>query len=168
MPISPDWRSVREVIQMLNTAAAGGGNLLLNIGPAPDGSIPVEAVERLEAVGKWIETYGEALYGQVDRTDGRMEWLPTGGWSLKGNTAYFWCSRWPGQELAIGGLRARVLKATLLANGDTVAFEQTENRLVLRGLPQHNPDTIAGVSVIKLECDAPPTQKLGAGYVLLE
>jgi alpha-L-fucosidase len=59
MPISPDWRSVREVITMLNTAAAGGGNLLLNIGPAPDGSIPPEAVERLEAVGKWVETAGE-------------------------------------------------------------------------------------------------------------
>jgi alpha-L-fucosidase len=168
MPISPDWRSVREVITMLNTAAAGGGNLLLNIGPTPDGSIPPEATERLDAVGRWIETYGEALYGQVDRTDGRMEWLPTGGWSLKGNTAYFWCSRWPGSELAIGGLRVRVEKATLLADGLNVPFEQTENRLVLRGLPERNPDEIAGISVIKLECDAPPVQRLGAGYVTLD
>jgi alpha-L-fucosidase len=168
MPISPDWRSVREVIQMLNTASAGGGNLLLNIGPAPDGTIPSEAVERLEAVGRWVEIYGEAMYGQVDRTDGRMEWMPTGGWSLRGNNAYYWCSRWPGAELAIGGLTVRVERATLLADGRSLPFEQTENRLVLRGLPEQNPDSIAGISIIKLECDAPPQQKLGAGYVVLE
>ena len=47
MPISPDWRSSREVVEMLRTATAGQGNLLLNIGPAPDGSVPPEAVTRL-------------------------------------------------------------------------------------------------------------------------
>ena len=105
MPISPDGRPVREVVGLLNAATAGGGNLLLNIGPAPDGSAPPEAVERLSALGKWIVPNQEAIYGQVDRTQGRMEWLPTGSWSLKGNTAYFWCTRWPGKELVIGGLR---------------------------------------------------------------
>jgi alpha-L-fucosidase len=167
MPISPDWHSVREVIQMLNKASAGQGNLLLNIGPAPDGSIPPEAVERLEAVGRWIKQYGEALYGQVDRADGRMDWMPTGGWSIKGNTAYYWCSRWPGNELAIGGLLARVQRASLLATGQRIPFEQTENRLVLKGLPETNPDQIAGISVIRLECEAPPSQVLGAGCVVL-
>jgi len=168
MPISPDWRSTREVILLLNTAAAGSGNLLLNIGPAPDGSIPPEAVERLTAVGQWLDTYGEAAYGAVDRIQGRTEWMPTGGWTLKGNTAYFWCSRWPGETLAIGGLRTRVLRAALLGNERPLTFKQTEDRLVLQGLPSGQPDSIAGISVIKLECDAPPKQVLGAGYVVLE
>jgi alpha-L-fucosidase len=167
MPSSPDWRTVREVIGMLQTAAAGQGNLLLNIGPTPDGSVPPESVERLEAVGKWIGTYGESMYGAVDRAQGKMEWVPTGQWTIKGNTAYFWCTRWPGQELVIGGLRVPVKKATLLATGKAVAFEQTINRLVLKGLPAENPDAIAGVSVIKLECDAPPRQILGAGCVVI-
>jgi alpha-L-fucosidase len=168
MPISPDWRSTREVVQLLNTAAAGGGNLLLNIGPAPDGSVPTEAVERLTAVGEWLGIYGEAVYGAVDRTQGRMEWLPTGGWTLKGNDAYFWCSRWPGAELAIGGLKERVKQATLLATGQALACEQTENRLLIKGLPAVQPDAIAGISIIKLEFDAPPRQVLGAGYVVLD
>jgi len=38
---------------------------------------------------------------------------------------------------------------------------------VLKNLPYHDPDPIAGVTVIKLECDAPLVQKLGAGCVLL-
>jgi len=156
------------VIDMLRTAAAGQGNLLLNIGPAPDGSIPSEAVERLTAVGRWVEKNGEALYGQVDRVQGRMDWMPTGAWTLKGNKAYFWCTRWPGEELTIGGLRTEVKKAMLLATGDPIAFEQTENRLVLKDLPQENPDPIAGVSVIALQCDGAPRQMLGAGCVVLE
>ena len=139
MPSAIDWRSVREVLGMLRTATAGGGNLLLNIGPKPDGSAPEEAVERLEAVGRWIDGNGEALYGQVDRIDGRLE----------------------------GGLRTEVKRASYLASGEPIAFEQTENRLVLKGLPAKSPDTIAGVCVIKLEFDAPPRQVLGAGYVTL-
>jgi alpha-L-fucosidase len=168
MPISPDWRSTREVITLLNSAASGGGNLLLNIGPAPDGSVPAEADERLKAVGHWIEPNQEAIYGAVDRTQGRFEWLPTGGWTLKGNTAYFWCSRWPGEDLAIGGLETRLVKASLLATGQPLSFEQTENRLVLHGLPVLQPDRIAGITLIKLEFDAPPNQELGTGYVVLK
>lgn len=169
MPISPDWRSVREVLDLLRTCAAGQGNLLLNIGPAPDGSVPPEAVGRLQAVGQWTAQNGEALYGAVDRAGrDRMDWMPTGAWTLKGNTAYFWCTRWPGRELVIGGLRANVERASFLASGRPITFEQTENRLVLKHLPYHDPDPVAGVTVIKLECDAPPEQKLGAGYVVLD
>jgi alpha-L-fucosidase len=168
MPIAPDWRPVREVVEMLRTTAGGQGNLLLNIGPKPDGSVPPEATERLALVGDWIQGNEEALYGQMDRTDGRMEWMLTGNWTLKGNNAYYWCSRWPGSELAIGGLRTKVNKASFLADGTPITFEQTEDRLVLRNLPLHDPDPIAGVTVIKLECDGPPEQKLGAGLVVLE
>jgi alpha-L-fucosidase len=169
MPISPDWHSPREIIEMLRKATAGNGNLLLNIGPAPDGSIPVEAVERLTQVGRWIETYQEPLYGQVDRADATLEpAMLTGNWSRKGKTAYYWCSRWPGVELAIGGLETRLKKATLLATGQNLAFVQSENRLILKGLPHENPDKIAGVSVIKLEFDEVPVQKLGEGYANIE
>ncbi len=167
MPSAIDWRSVRDLISMLRVAAAGQGNLLLNIGPKPDGSVPEEAYERLAPVGQWIAQNGEALYGQVERADGRMEWMPTGQFTIKGNTAYYWCSRWPGRELVIGGLQAKVLYASLLATGATIAFEQTEDRLVLKGLPETNPDTLAGVAVIKLECASAPRQVLGAGCVVL-
>jgi alpha-L-fucosidase len=93
--------------------------------------------------------------------------MPTGQWTLKGNTAYYWCNRWPGEELVIGGLRAKVLQASLLSDGEPVSFEQTDTRLILRGLPEANPDGIAGVAVVKIECDEPPRQVLGAGYVVL-
>lgn len=160
-----DWRRVREVIEMLRTATAGQGNLLLNVGPKPDGTIPEEAYERLLPVGKWLAENGEAVYGSVDRA--HMEWMPTGGWTVKGNTAYYWCSRWSGRELALGGLLCKVQRVSLLSSGQTIAFEQTDNRLVLKDLPEQNPDPHASVAVLKIECNEPPRQVLGAGYVVL-
>jgi len=169
MPISQDWRSAREVLDMLQTAAAGQGNLLLNIGPTPDGSVPPEATERLTAVGEWIARNGDALYGKVDRAGrGRVEWLPTGRWTLKGHDAYFWCTRWPGREIVLGGIRTKVNAVSFLADGTPVDFEQTEDRLVLKNLPYHDPDPATGVTVLKLACDGPFEQRLGAGCVLLE
>ena len=168
MPSAIDWRSVREVLGMLRTATAGGGNLLLNIGPKPDGSVPEEAIERLEAVGRWVGKNGEALYGPADRIEGRLEGgMLTGRWTLKGDNAYYWCDRWPGGQLAIGGFKTEVKRASYLASGEPIAFEQSENRLILKGLPAKSPDDIAGVCVIKLEFDAPPRQVLGPGYVTL-
>ena len=151
MPSAIDWRSVREVIEMLHTATGSRGNLLLNIGPAPDGSVPLEGVERLTTLGKWVAQNGDALYGQVDRIDRGRDWMPTGTWTIKGHTAYFWCSRWPGQELVIGGVVPRLRNASYLVTGEPIEFEQTGRRLFLRGLPEENPDKIAGVCVIKLE-----------------
>ena len=168
MPSAVDWRPVREVVGMLRTAASGCGNLLLNIGPAPDGSIPPEATERLAPVGDWVAKYGEALYGEVDRTDDKFDWVPTGQWTLKGNTGYFWCNRWPGSELTIGGLETKVLSASLLDTGAPVAVRQTDRQLKLSGLPERCPDEVAGVAVIKIEFDGDPKQRLGAGYVLID
>jgi len=168
MPYAPagDWRSVREVIGMLRTATAGQGNLLLNIGPKPDGSVPDEAVPRLQAVGRWLQRHGEAVYGRVDRAE-RFEWMPVGQWTRRGNIAYFWCSRWPGREIALGGFHGKVVRATILGDNRPVTVVQKGERLILRDLPETSPDAVAGVAVIKLECASRPWQRLGAGCVLL-
>jgi len=167
MPSAIDWRPVREVLGLLQNCTSGQGNLLLNIGPKPDGSVPDEAVPRLAAVGKWLAKNGEAVYGKVDRTGGRLEWLPCGAWTLKGKTAYWWVSRWPGKELALGGFRTKLVSASHLVGGKPIAFEQTKHQIILKGLPRTSPDKIAGVTVLKLEFASKPKQILGAGYVVL-
>jgi alpha-L-fucosidase len=162
-----DWRSTRSVLDMLRTCTAGQGNLLLNIGPKPDGSVPEEAVERLTAVGRWIKRYGGAMYGRVDRVE-NMDWMPTGNWSRRGSTLYFWCTRWPGRELAIGGLSEPLIRARLYPAGKPLPFEQAGDRLVIRGLPEMCPDPVAGVALVELVFRRPPRQRLGAGCVLPE
>jgi alpha-L-fucosidase len=57
------FKSPEEIIQALVRSAGRGANLLLNVGPKPDGTIDDEVTQRLLKVGKWLETYGESLYG---------------------------------------------------------------------------------------------------------
>lgn len=57
-----NYKSPRELIHYLVRAAGMNANFLLNVGPKPDGTIPPELVERLEAIGAWLQRYGESIY----------------------------------------------------------------------------------------------------------
>src|SRR5438034_4759099 len=57
------YRSARELVIMLCDIVSRGGNLLLDIGPAADGTIPVVMEERLAQIGSWLKVNGEAIYG---------------------------------------------------------------------------------------------------------
>jgi len=57
------YKSVKECITLLVRAAGFGGNLLLNIGPLPNGRIQPQFSERLLAMGEWLKTYGPTIYG---------------------------------------------------------------------------------------------------------
>ncbi|RMG55849.1 MAG: alpha-L-fucosidase [Bacteroidetes bacterium] len=77
LPLGNNWgyvpndplKSPTTVIHTLVEVVAKGGNLLLGIGPQSDGTFPLEVEQRLQAIGAWLETNGEALYGTraVDR-----------------------------------------------------------------------------------------------------
>lgn len=56
------YKSVREIVHLLVDVVAKGGNLLLNVGPMPNGRLPRPAVERLDALGMWLKKNGEAVY----------------------------------------------------------------------------------------------------------
>ena len=58
-----DYLSAKELIEMLCDLVSKGGNFLLNIGPAADGTIPVIMEERLLQMGDWLRVNGEAIYG---------------------------------------------------------------------------------------------------------
>jgi alpha-L-fucosidase len=168
--LDEDWHSARAVVSMLRQCTAGGGNLLLNIGPKPDGSVPEPAIGRLQAVGQWLEKYGEAVYGSVDpASHPQLEWMPLGQFTRKGNAVYYWVSRWPGSALALGGFQSQLVRASLLGSDTALPFTQETRRIVIQGLPADNPDGLpTATAVLKLEFASEPLQKLGAGYWLPE
>jgi len=57
------YKSASDLIHTLIRIVARGGNLLLNVGPGPDGCLPQEARDRLGEIGHWLRVNGEAIYG---------------------------------------------------------------------------------------------------------
>jgi alpha-L-fucosidase len=150
--------NVQRILKMLATCAHGGGNLLLNIGPAPDGSVPPEAVEPLTAVGKWLARHGECVYGRVDSAVDR--WGCGSGTcdiSIKDRTVYLWNWIWPKDgEFVIGGFTTKLNSARILGSGENLKFTQEKYRIIFHDVLREPQDTIAGVAVIALEFEEKP------------
>ena len=149
---SPNMKTVTQLLQNLVTAAVGEGNYLLNIGPKPDGTVRREEVVRLKAMGQWLKTNGEAIYGsQRCPLHGGM----VGAWTRKGNTGYLNVFRWPGEELVVPLVKTRVKSARILATGRRVKVRRECNgRLVLSGMPKTPPDR--NITTIKVEFASAP------------
>ncbi|MFD2115582.1 alpha-L-fucosidase [Paenibacillus yanchengensis] len=62
-PDSDAYKSVYQLKETLLEVATKGGNLLLNVGPHPNGTWPKEATERLAQIGEWLAHSGESIYG---------------------------------------------------------------------------------------------------------
>ena len=79
------YKTPKEIIHLLVGAAGRNANLLLNIGPEPNGELPAKAVSRLKAVGEWMGQYGETIYGT---RGGEVEPHPWGVTTRKDNRLF--------------------------------------------------------------------------------
>ena len=157
-PIDKEYKSAWTVLRMLRQVAAGGGNLLLNVGPSPAGDVPYECTAVLSQVGQWLRVYGPTIYEATDPVKG--EHIVCGSYTRKGNTLYFHCSRWPGSRLILRDVPGRV-RSVHLYGGKKLRFreetvfrgEQPLPRLVISGMPELPPDTLS--TVIEIELDSP-------------
>ena len=143
-------------VRMLVNVVDRGGNMLLNSGPDRDGVIPPAQVKCLEEVGKWMEKYGESIYGTrsgpfqpVDKVYGSTH---------KGKTVYVHVLSWNDNEtLTLPALQEKV-KACALMGADAVAYEQTDKGIevtVPRGKRQRP------ITVIEMTLDRAPAKIVG-------
>ena len=162
---APYAYNAQGIIRMLNTCCRAGGNLLLNVGPRPDGSVPADAIEPLETVGRWLQENGEAVYGKTIR------WRESGGGNgvtgatRKGNTVYLWNWIWPrGGEMGIGGYRTAPKRVYFVKDGTPIDFELKGHRIILKNLPKESPDAICNVGVIAMEFEGEPEYMFASYY----
>ena len=108
-----NWKSTTKLIRNLVDIASKGGNFLLNVGPTAEGLIPAPSVERLAAMGKWMDVNGESIYGT---TASPFKSLPWGRCTQKKGKLYLHVFDWPKDNvLVVPGLKNKVKKAYLLA-----------------------------------------------------
>ena len=131
-----------------------GGNLLLNVGPTPDGVIPDALTERLMAIGAWLEVNGEGIYGTSGSPFGP---LPAGEGGVapkcttKGARLYVHLESRPGDRLALPGLQNGIISARFLRTGAALGFDNATKTVEL---PKHLPDDI--MTTIEIELDGEP------------
>lgn len=148
-----EFKTDRELIRMLVEVVSKGGNLLLNVGPRPDGSIQPEFVERLEAIGRWMSANGEAIY---ETTASPFRSLPFyGRATVKGSTLYLHVFNWPANgKLRVAGLQNIVHKAYLLADRNKSLSTARDGDDIVINVPAEAPDEVA--SVVALQLDGTP------------
>lgn len=163
-----EWRSPEEIIGLLTSAAANCGNLLFNIGPKGDGSIPTASINILKTVGEWVKNNRECIFdtelfvfGLREReAHHRSDWIAGGSFTAKGNNLYHIIRYWGGERQVIAGLNCKVKHIIMLGSDAELKFTQTDGKIVLEGLPETAPSLCP---VIRLECDREPAVALGGG-----
>ena len=117
------YRSTVELLRALVEVTSKGGNFLLSVGPRPDGTLPRQETERLQSIGKWLKTNGEAIYGTRPRSGtAKYDW---GYITRKGKRIYAIVFDWPTEErssLAMETEAGQVQRAFLLASKTPIRF----------------------------------------------
>jgi len=114
-----NWKSAQTLVRNLIDCASKGGNYLLNVGPTAEGLIPDASLERLAAIGKWMQLNSETIYGTSASPFARK--LPWGRCTQKTSgdvtKLYLHVFDWPANgQLVVPGLKSKVQKAYLLAD----------------------------------------------------
>lgn len=151
--IGAPMRPAEEWLDMLCKCAVQGGNLLLNVGPKADGSLPEEFVREGLKLGRWLELNREALE-DLDSSE-LTEFVTYGYQTIKGHALYLTCRFWhPGGNMRIADIVSQAQSAILIEDGRMLDFEQEGDVLTISGLPTEKPSPL--FTVIKIEFNEPP------------
>ena len=126
-----NYKTARELIQLLVRTSGKGANLLLNIGPQPDGSLPAVALNRLEEIGKWLSENGETIYGT---TGGEVAVGDQVVSTRKGNKCYLHVLSNELKQLQFS-YQHKIKRVTSFATKEKLKFKQSGKGVVIT-LPQ--------------------------------
>ena len=121
------YKSSRTLIQLLVRAAGKNANLLMNIGPQPNGELPAVAVQRMKEMGEWMNQYGETIYGTRGGDVAPQAW---GVSTRKGNRLFIHVLDWQETMLRLP-LKAKVKKAVQFMDGTALTFRQDKEGVLL-------------------------------------
>ena len=132
-----NYMSSDALVDMLIEKVAGGGNLLLDIGPTADGRIPVIQQQRLLDIGAWMDINGEAIYETRKWEGAKNNNIENVFFTKKGNDLYVHCTKFPAKPIEINGLK-EASKVSMLGLNQKVNFKKSGNSVKI-SIPQVSP-----------------------------
>ncbi|WP_316839983.1 alpha-L-fucosidase [Pedobacter gandavensis] len=149
------WKSATEMLGYLVSNTAKGGNYLLNVGPMPDGRIPVAAIHRLREMGGWLVGNGAAVYDTqplkgITAAPGLV--FTEARKKKKGEREVFVSIIKPltTGELNLPFNQSDLISCSMLETGEPVALGTTNNRLLNLNLNKSQFSMADGIPVIRL------------------
>lgn len=124
-----NYKSTKDLIHYLVKAAGKNANLLMNVGPQPDGRFPAVAIDRLKEMGEWMAVYGETIYGTRGGLVAPRDWGVT---TMKDNKLYVHILNLEDQALFIPLVDKKIKKAVLFKDKTAVKFTQDKDGVVLK------------------------------------
>lgn len=158
------WKNARAVIRMLTETAGNAGNLLLNVGPMADGTIPRPSADILREAGAWLRRNPGWLAGSLRSP---FTWNHWGRITVREGRVYLHIFNGTGSRLRLADIGNRVLRARYLESGAEVAFTQTKDLLLIEGLPLRLADPIATTIVLEVE-GMPETTRVQTSFWIPE
>jgi alpha-L-fucosidase len=147
--------SVEELVHLFVDIVSKNGNLLLNVGPMADGTIPELQIERLRGLGSWLSTNGEAIFGT--RPWLKAESQTASGTEIrftqKGEVLYAVLFDAPNEERVVieNILVEEGAKVQILGQNEDLTWQQVE-----RGLEVQWPNTVASAPAYTLKITPEP------------
>jgi alpha-L-fucosidase len=151
-----DYSTAKQLIKLLVSTVSAGGNLLLDIGPAADGTIPVIMQQRLLEIGNWLKRNGESIYSTnsfiTKKKDEAInpETNKTIFFTRKNKDVYIICLNWPKNPIVLEGLTSvSKVNAFLLGTDQKVSVNITGKNIALNP-PVQTPDDYQLAYVFKV------------------
>lgn len=162
-----NWKTPYEVISIFVDAVSNGGNLLLDMGPMEDGTIPVEQVNVLKELGAWNKRNGEGIFNTIGGIPQGHFYGPT-TLSKDSTTLYLFLHGSSGGNIMIKGLDNKIQDITVLGSNTKLTHKIVGKiswshvpGLVYVNVPQNALDKY--ITVVKVKLDKPVKLYRGQG-----
>jgi len=166
-PSDTNWKTPYEIITIFTDAISNGGNLLLDIGPKADGTIPPEQINVLKELGAWNKRNGEAVFNTVGGIPQGHFYGPT-TLSKDSTTLYLFVQGHINGNITLKGLMNKIEDITVLGSQEKLTHKIVGKiswspipGLVYIDVPEKAEDKY--VTVLKLKLDGPIKLYTGHG-----
>jgi alpha-L-fucosidase len=117
-----DYKSLDQLIGIFTDVISSGGNLLLDIGPKGDGSIPKEQEELLTGLGRWTQKHKEAIFGTVAGIPKEHFYGPT-TLSKDKSILYLFVKGNPNGEIVLRGIKNKINRIWVVGDGTKLSHK---------------------------------------------